>query len=138
MAEHSQVDLNDPNLPDLEVDLEVGDKSEDEGKPPCRYITGAAGRGETLSRRRRLEEDPKWGLLTATTGIAAVNLGTTTLHSALSLHPDSIEDDFLSGKLQRILHQLALTYRNLVIDEVSMLGGRELLDYLYQACLNVN
>lgn len=136
MTDQNQIDLNSPDLPDMEVEL--ADKSEDDVLPPCSYITGAAGTGKTFSVRQRIEQDPKWGLLTATTGIAAVNLGTTTLHSALGLHPDSIEDDFLSGKLQRILHQLALQYRNLVIDEVSMLGGRELLDYLYQACLKVN
>ena len=129
-----QVDLNSSNLPDLEIEI----KSDEDVLPPCTFVTGSAGCGKTYSVRQRIEADPKWGLLTATTGIAAVNLGTTTLHSALGLHPDSIEDDFLSGKLQRILHQLALQYRNLVIDEVSMLGGRELLDYLYQACLKVN
>jgi hypothetical protein len=105
---------------------------------PCKFITGIAGSGKSFTVRERATNDQKWGLLTSTTGIAAVNLSTMTLHSALGLRPDGVEDYFLSGKLTTQLHRIAREYRNLVIDEVSMLGGRELLDLLYRAATEVN
>jgi len=131
-----RVDLNSSELADAEV--EIVDKPDSETEPPVEFITGVAGTGKTFGVKQAIEADPTYGLLTATTGIAAVNLGAVTLHSALGLQPESIEDDYASGKLQRILHRVALRTHRLVIDEMSMLGGREMLDFIYLAAKEAN
>jgi ATP-dependent DNA helicase PIF1 len=129
-----EVDLNSPDLADAIVDVETGEK---DTTPPVEYRTGAAGCGKTFSVRQQIEADPKWGMLCATTGIAAVNLNTVTLHSALGLHPDSLDDQFTSGAMRVRIHNLARQYHNLVIDEISMLSAT-LLDMLYTTAEQVN
>ena len=136
MTDRDQIDLNDPTLPDMEVEL--ADKSDEETLPPCEFRTGVAGTGKTYNVKQAIEEDPTYGTLTATTGIAAVNLGAITLHSALGLQPDSIEDDYATGKLQRALHRIALKSKRLVVDEMSMLGGREMLDFIFLGTQEAN
>ncbi len=104
----------------------------------CQFITGAAGSGKTFQTRQRIEEDPKWGTLCATTGIAAINLGAITLNSLLKYFDTaSLRDRFNRGGLTSTLHQIGKKVRNLVVDEVSMMDGRQ-LDYIYQASLQVN
>lgn len=128
------VDLTRTDLEDAQVEIA-------ETKPPVetpvRMITGAAGTGKTFSIREEIAADPKAALLCATTGIAAVNLGTITLHSALGLHPDSIEDQFTTGYMRAKMHQVARNYRSIGIDEMSMLSAT-LLDMLYQSAEQVN
>jgi len=85
----------------------------------------------------KAEQDPSAALLTATTGVASVNLGTVTFWSALGLHPDSIEDQFTSGAMRMRMHNIAKSHRKLVIDEASMLSGLT-LDMLYQTAGQVN
>lgn len=128
------VDINAPGLEDLVVET---DQTKEGCEPPCEFRTGAAGTGKTFSVRAEIEKDPKRALLCATTGIAAVNLNTVTLHSALGLHPDSIEDQFTSGFMRQSMHQIARQYRSLGIDEMSMLRA-DLLDMLYQTAEQVN
>jgi ATP-dependent DNA helicase PIF1 len=129
-----EVDINSPDLADAIVDVETGDK---DTTPPVEFLTGAAGCGKTFSIRQRIEADSKAALLCATTGIAAVNLNTVTLHSALGLHPDSIDDQFTSGYMRQRMHQIALNHRCLGIDEMSMLRSN-LLDMLYTTAEQVN
>lgn len=90
------------------------------------FLTGNAGSGKTYEIRRRIEENPQYGLMCASTGIAAVNLGegVTTLNSLLGYGlKDNLGDFAISGKLRGRLRQIALKYRHLVIDEVSMMDN---------------
>ena len=104
------------------------------GLTPCTFITGAAGTGKTFSIKKKIEEDPSYGLLCATTGIAAVNLGATTLNSLLKFFDtDSLRDRFNRGGLTSTIHSIGKKVRNLIIDEVSMMDARQ-LDYIYMAC----
>jgi len=103
------------------------------------FVSGAAGSGKTFEMKRRIAEDPHFGILTSTTGVSAINLDTVTVHSKLGFYDtDSLLDAYTSGKLQRRLRALhSEGYRRLVIDEVSMLHARQ-LDTLYLAINEVN
>ena len=104
----------------------------------CEDIGGVAGTGKTTLVKQRIAEDPKWGKLCATTGIAAVNLDAITLNSALGyFDTDSLKDSYLTGQLARRLHAIAIESRNLVIDEKSMLDAQQ-LDLIYRATQQAN
>jgi hypothetical protein len=104
----------------------------------CKFITGAAGTGKTHKQREAIKDNPNYGILCATTGIAAINLGTTTLNSVLRFFDtESLRDRFNRGTLTSTLHKLGKTQKRLVIDEVSMMDAKQ-LDYIYQAMLQVN
>jgi ATP-dependent DNA helicase PIF1 len=104
----------------------------------CSYTTGIAGSGKTHLWRERIAADPSAGLLMATTGIAAVNLGTVTLNSSLRFFDTaSLRDAYLNGALVRRLKELREDYRTLVIDEVSMMDGDQ-LGILVRAALECN
>lgn len=105
---------------------------------PCSFITGAAGTGKTYSQKEEIKKDPKYGLLCATTGIAAINLGATTLNSALKFFDtESLRDKFEKGRLRYDLHMIGKRIKRLVIDEVSMMDGVQ-LDYIHHALTEVN
>lgn len=106
---------------------------------PCSFITGPAGSGKTTLLRTRLEEDGNYAVLAATTGIAAVNLNATTIHSLLGFFDTaSLKDAYLKGQAQRKLRQIiADGYKNVVVDEVSMLP-KETLNLLVQVFDDVN
>lgn len=109
-----------------------------EGNVPCSFTTGAAGTGKTYSFKKKIEEEPAYGILAATTGISAINLGAVTLNSLLKFFDtDSLRDNFNRGNLTTNLHRLGKISRNLIIDEVSMMDGRQ-LDYIYEAVSQVN
>lgn len=96
------------------------------------YITGSAGTGKTTLLRNRVQEDPHYGKLCATTGVAATNLETVTLHSLLKVFNPS---DFTDKRRRaRILSRLDdLNVFNLIIDEASMLNaemGTAIVDIL--------
>ncbi len=104
----------------------------------CSFNTGAAGTGKTHNEKKKIEENPTYGILCATTGIAAINLGATTLNSVLKFYDtDSLRDRFNRGSLTSTLHRIGRKVKKLVIDEVSMMDGRQ-LDYIYQAIFQVN
>lgn len=105
---------------------------------PCARLIGAAGTGKTTYVIRRVAEDPSFALLTSTTGISAVNLGAITVHSTLRYSDTaSLRDAFLSGRLARTLHEIALTHRNLLIEEYSMLDADQ-LDLIYRGVEEAN
>lgn len=114
-------------------------ESVSEGVVPVKFVTGQAGTGKTYNAKAEIAADPKFGMLTATTGIAAVNLGAVTLNSLLKYFDTaSLSEAFFNGWLQKTILKLALNdYRYLVIDEISMLDGLQ-LDILYQAIKQVN
>lgn len=104
----------------------------------CNFNTGAAGTGKTFNEKKAIEENPNYGILCATTGIAAINLGATTLNSILKFYDtDSLRDRFNRGGLTATLHRIGRKVKKLVIDEVSMMDGRQ-LDYIYQSMFQVN
>lgn len=87
------------------------------------FITGSAGTGKSTVLRQVISAlDPKKTLICAPTGVASVNVGGTTLHSALGLKPgaeagaatDVLWNSTIARKLQKC--------ENLIIDEVSMLS----------------
>ena len=98
------------------------------GDVNCSFTTGQAGTGKTYQFRKRIEADPTEGILCATTGVAAVNLGTTTLHSTLGFFDTaSLEDAYADPNKRLVRRLMALRrdygYKSLMIDEASMLGA---------------
>lgn len=97
------------------------------------YIGGAAGCGKTWLARERVRENPYQTRLCASTGIAAINLGQTeftctTINSLLwYFDTKSLEDGFVSGKLDRALGRLYRAgTRQIILDEVSMMSGKQI------------
>ena len=124
-------DILKPTQPKLTEDYEPGSVH-------CEFITGPAGSGKTYLQKGLIEKDGNYGILCATTGIAAVNLGATTLNSVLKYYDtNSLRDRFNQGRLTSTLHKLGKKTKRLVIDEISMMDGKQ-LDYIYQAILQVN
>lgn len=104
----------------------------------CEFRTGKAGVGKSFQLVEEVAKDPTSMIITATTGIAAVNLGAVTLNSTLGyFNSNSMRDAYLTGQLTRALHVLARRYRKIAIDEGSMLADVQ-LDILYRACRDVN
>jgi ATP-dependent DNA helicase PIF1 len=109
-----------------------------ETPPPCEFITGPAGTGKTYNCVKAVAEDPSYGILSATTGIASVNLGAITVNSLLKYSDTRcLRDHFLTGVLSRVLHSLAKQYRRLIVDEVSM-ADAEQLDIWYRGVEDAN
>lgn len=116
--------------------------------PRCEFLTGGAGTGKTYEINRRMEEykqqhptiDRQYGVLAATTGIAAINLGggTTTINSCLKFFDtDSLEENYTSGKLQQSLKAISQVADNLIIDEISMMHAKQ-LDIIWDALVEIN
>ena len=110
-----------------------------EAPTPCAFITGRAGSGKSTLLRERCLADPQYAILAASTGIAAINLGTVTIHSMLGFYDtDSLRDAYIKGQAQRRLAKLADEgYRNVVVDECSMVG-KDVLDVLVRVFDDVN
>jgi hypothetical protein len=104
------------------ADLYVSSGVEERILTPCQFITGRAGTGKTRLILDRCEEDPFYAILSASTGIAAVNLNATTIHSLLGFFDyASLRDAYLRKSAQRKLRTLAQEgYKNVVLDEMSM------------------
>jgi hypothetical protein len=113
-------------------------------KSPFLFITGPAGSGKTFLVREALNLNPKWGVLTATTGVAARVLGTNvqnatvqTVHSTLGF--GDMESFFKSqekGSLRKVLKYLRKKHKRLIIDESSMLRS-EMFEVLCAECEEV-
>lgn len=102
------------------------------------YLRGDAGTGKSYLARKYAElcDD---GMLIATTGIAAVNIGGTTINSALRYYDTaSMQLEYEFGRITAALGQLAESgIRRLVVDEISMMDGRQ-LDILALALDDIN
>lgn len=123
------IDLDD-EFADYEAQVieTTGDRAVEVG-----FTTGAAGCGKTHFWREKIKDDPKAGVLCATTGIAGVNLGSITLNSLLGyFDSDSLNELYLQGRLTKKLAELSKQYLNIVIDEVSMMPAEQ-LDTLVRA-----
>ena len=85
-------------------------------------LTGLAGSGKTLTTKKLLEVTPKKVMVTATTGVAALNLGGVTLHHALGFKPDITLDTVADAvKNNNRKANIIKALDTLVIDESSML-----------------
>src|SRR4026207_54339 len=63
------------------------------------FLTGPAGSGKTFTLKQRMAETPNYGVLAATTGVAAVNLDTVTINSLLGyFDTDSLKDRYTTGR----------------------------------------
>lgn len=131
---------------DTDIDSEAEDcelsdvqvAADDDRPVPCEFITGRAGTGKSYGLVKAVQDDPAYGQLCATTGIASVNLGTVTLNSVLRYFDTaSLRDNFLRGRLTSIIHALAVKSRRLLIDEGSMLDGQQ-LGMIYRAVVEAN
>lgn len=134
----------DPIMDDDPFDLSLGEDGldgvkEGGGDVPVEFITGQAGTGKTYLIKQRIEEDPDYAVLTSSTGIAAVNLGGTTINSLLGYYDtESLRDLYIRGGLQAKLRTLANKgIRRIVLDECSMVD-KEQLGLLYQALKDTN
>lgn len=104
----------------------------------CEFLTGPAGCGKTYEFKRRIRENDLYGVLVSTTGVSAVNLGTTTINSLLGyFNTESLADNYFSGRLGKRLHSIGKRVKILGIDEVSMMDGDQ-LDILYDAVMENN
>lgn len=103
------------------------------------FLTGAAGTGKTYTIKNEINRNPMFGLVTATTGIAAINIGGVTVNSVLGFYND--EDLYYKYKSGDILARLKkikeIGYISLIIDEVSMLSSLA-LDILYNCVEELN
>ncbi len=97
---------------------------------------GPAGTGKSTYLKKRLEEDEQYGVLCSTSGISAVNLGegVTTVNSVLGYYDTaSLQESYKNGWLRgRIYRLIAAGWKNLIIDEVSMMSAYQ-LDIIYNA-----
>lgn len=122
MDRYSEDELDEFDIDCLEND--------DASKVYTEFLTGAAGTGKSFEVNRRLDEDFRYGLVAATTGIAAINLGegVTTINAALGyFDTESLIDAYVTGRLTKRLRKLGkLGYKHLIIDEVSMMAAEQL------------
>lgn len=106
--------------------------------PLYRFLGGAAGTGKTWQVR---EESRRYDdvILCATSGIAAVNLGGTTINSLLWYFDiASLRTAYELGKLHAALRKIAGSrYRRIAIDEMSMMPSDQ-LDIICMALDEVN
>jgi molybdopterin-guanine dinucleotide biosynthesis protein len=112
-------------------------------------VTGAAGTGKTTLIRQRIADFKakgvkNYGILTATTGIAAINLSgasgdtVTTINSELGyFDTNSLKDNYASRRLHAAIKRTARKGKNIIIDEVSMMDAEQ-LDIIYNALYEVN
>jgi len=98
-----------------------------------KYIGGAAGCGKSWEARERVRRSPSTVRMTASTGIAAINLGQseftcTTINSLLWYYnTKSLEDAWTTGKLDIAMRRIQEQGINeIIIDEVSMMSGRQI------------
>jgi ATP-dependent DNA helicase PIF1 len=100
-------------------------------------IFGRAGTGKTFAMREIAENNSRI-CLSASTGIAAVNLDATTVHSKLKFfNTQSLEEAYIRKSLHANLSKLTDRYDTLVIDEASMINAKT-LDIIVQAMSEIN
>jgi ATP-dependent DNA helicase PIF1 len=97
------------------------------------FITGGAGTGKSFLLNYLKQEFDKKLHVTASTGIAAVNVGGTTLHSWASLGIGKSDPSSIANRIKRnfAVSQRVRFAQMVAIDEVSMISA-ELLDKLDQ------
>ena len=105
------------------------------------FVTGGAGSGKSfLLNHLKLNYAKKGLTVTASTGIAAVNIGGSTIHSWSgiglgNLPLEKIVEDLFSAKFSRLRRKILET-KSLAIDEISMISSQT-LDLIDQVLRNV-
>lgn len=141
---HAKITVMDTPEPPPSLDLEDPDLKHEERRsredlgPTFEVVMGSAGTGKTWLMKDR-QQKTRGVVLCATTGIAAINLGGTTINALLGYYDTkSLKETFLNGFLQSRLRKLrASGVTRYVIDEVSMFDGNA-LDLLVRAVDEVN
>lgn len=97
------------------------------------FLTGKAGTGKSTLIRHFLSETRRNVVVTAPTGIAALNVNGYTIHRLFSLHPTTTLEAIRSGRYYpgRFAHTLK-SLDTLIIDEASMVRA-DLFDQLATA-----
>src|SRR6476620_11517210 len=108
------------------------------------FLTGMAGTGKSTLLKHFIEQSMKRVDVTAPTGVAALNVGGMTIHRfcgmLLGPQPGQTNEDYY-GVLRRDPRKSILAGFNrvkrceiLVVDEISMLPGRQLdfIEYLFR------
>lgn len=97
------------------------------------FLTGKAGTGKSFVVKKIMESLKEKGrkvVAVAPTGVAANNIGGTTIHSLFSINPFGVSDyestNFVRGEKRRLLNKIDTIF----IDEVSMLRP-DLLDCIH-------
>ena len=85
------------------------------------FLTGKAGTGKSTILRRFQEVCPHECVFLAPTGIAAINIGGSTLHSFFQLKPGLLTPDSMEELGSRKRIALIRSVETIVIDEVSMM-----------------
>ncbi len=111
------------------------------------FLTGQAGTGKTTTINRYIEWAERNDInvaLTASTGISAINIGGTTIHSFLgSKLANSIEEynklNVNKSNWKKIKENIN-KIDSLVIDEVSMLNAKyiDMIDYILKKATNIS
>ncbi|MBD2201788.1 AAA family ATPase [Calothrix sp. FACHB-1219] len=91
-------------------------------------LIAPAGCGKSTLIKDLLNEDPNYGCLTSSTGISAVNIGGSTIHSKLGYKDiQSLIHEVENGNIIKKISWIARDgFRRIIIDELSMLSGEEL------------
>lgn len=101
------------------------------------FITGKAGTGKTTFLKHLVSHLDKQSVVTASTGIAAINAGGVTLHSLFKIpfgvHTPEMP---LKGMVHKDTFELLNTIQVLIIDEISMVRP-DVLDYVDHRCQQV-
>lgn len=103
-------------------------------------ITGVAGSGKTYLIKERIKQNPKYALLTASTGISAINLSedAITLASALRyFNTESMVNSYKEGWLINWARLALKNYNNIVIEEFPLIGAKQ-LDIIYSVINELN
>lgn len=108
------------------------------------FLTGMAGTGKSTTLRQFIRDSIKRVDVTAPTGVAALNVGGMTIHRfcgmMLGPQPGQTNEDYFEVLRRDTRRSIAAGFSRvrrcelLVIDEVSMLPGRQLdfVDYLFR------
>lgn len=94
------------------------------------YITGKAGTGKTTLLKYITQTINKKFVITASTGVAAVNAGGVTLHSLMGVPFGVIDPNELpKASMKKERQDLIRAIDTLIIDEISMITP-DILDYI--------
>jgi ATP-dependent DNA helicase PIF1 len=96
-----------------------------ENEEGCLFITGKAGTGKSLLLRYFKEHTKKTIVISAPTGVAALNVGGQTIHSLLRVNTESSDSKRVEFSNDSV--QLFKSIKTFVIDEASMVRA-DLMD----------
>lgn len=97
------------------------------GRMRFKFITGGAGTGKSFTLREMIKGDQDKHVVAAPTGIAALNCGGSTVHSAFRIDPNT---GFVSPRIQ---YGPLRRSKRLYLDEISMISA-DLMKSILQAC----